>query len=70
MGQVSFFCFWWVASDKKLPIAFVFRVNDQRVGLSMAIAQEILRRQRGHVIFRKESENRGVFTILMEEAAH
>jgi hypothetical protein len=46
------------------------RVNDQRVDLSMAIAQEILRRQRGHDIFRKESENRGVFTILMEEAAH
>jgi nitrogen-specific signal transduction histidine kinase len=46
------------------------RVNDQRVGLSMAIAQEILRRQRGHIIFRKESENRGVFTILMEEASH
>ena len=46
------------------------RVNDQRVGLSMAIAQEILRRQRGHIIFRKENENRGVFTILMEEASH
>jgi PAS domain-containing protein len=46
------------------------RVNDQRVGLSMAIAQEIFRRQRGHIIFRKESETRGVFTILMEEASH
>ena len=46
------------------------RVNDQRVGLSMAIAQEILRRQHGEINFRKESENRGVFTILMEEASH
>ncbi len=46
------------------------RVNGQRVGLSMAIAQEILRRQHGEINFRKESGNRGVFTILMEEAAH
>jgi len=42
------------------------RVNEQVVGLSMSIAQEILRRQRANIIFRKESQNRGVFTVLME----
>jgi len=45
-------------------------VSDQRVGLSMAIAQEILRRQHGKINFRKESRNRGVFTILMEVTSH
>lgn len=46
------------------------RVNDHGVGLSMAVAQEILRRQGGNIIFRKESQHRGVFTVLMEVRSH
>ena len=46
------------------------RVNDQSIGLSMALAQEILRRQHGKINFRKESRYRGVFTILMEISTH
>jgi len=46
------------------------RVNNQRVGLSMAVAQEVLRRQHGSIIFRKESQHRGVFSILMEACSH
>jgi nitrogen-specific signal transduction histidine kinase len=46
------------------------RVNNQRVGLSMAVAQEVLRRQHGSIIFRKESQHRGVFSILMEVCSH
>jgi len=58
-----------VCEEKDVFQPFV-RVNDQRVGLSMAIAQEILRRQHGEINFRKESQHRGVFTILMEVTAH
>jgi len=64
ISEISFTC-----EGKDMFQPFV-RVNDQRVGLSMAIAQEILRRQRGRIIFRKESENRGVFTVLMEVRSH
>ncbi len=46
------------------------RVNDQCVGLSMAITQEILRRQQGEVIFRRENRQRGVFTVLIKVCAH
>ncbi len=46
------------------------RVNNQRVGLSMAVAQEVLRRQHGNIVFRKESQHRGVFSILMEVCSH
>ena len=42
------------------------RVNNQHVGLSMALAQEILRRQHANITFRKESQHRGIFTVLME----
>ncbi len=46
------------------------RVNNQPVGLSMAVAQEVLRRQHGSIVFRKESQHRGVFSILMEVCSH
>jgi signal transduction histidine kinase len=42
------------------------KVNDCRVGLSMAMARQILRRHFGKIIFRKERRNRGVFSILIK----
>jgi len=68
-----------ITSISESPLAYykeedVFRpfvrVNDHVVGLSMAIAQEVFRRQRGNIIFRKESQNRSVFTVLMEVHSH
>ena len=59
-----------LACEEKDVFQPFVRVNDQRVGLSMAIAQEILRRQHGKITFRKASHHRGVFTILMEVTSH
>jgi nitrogen-specific signal transduction histidine kinase len=59
-----------LACEEKDVFQPFVRVNDQRVGLSMAIAQEILRRQHGEITFRKASRHRGVFTILMEVTSH
>jgi hypothetical protein len=42
------------------------KVNDCRVGLSMAVAREILRRHFGKVVFHTEQRNRGVFSILIK----
>ena len=42
------------------------KVNDCRVGLTMAIAREILRHHFGKIIFHKEQRNRGVFSILIK----
>jgi signal transduction histidine kinase len=42
------------------------KVNDCRVGLTLAIAREILRRHFGKIIFHKEQRNRGVFSILIK----
>jgi signal transduction histidine kinase len=40
-------------------------VNGHRAGLSMAVAQQILKRHFGKIIFRKEQSNRGVFSLLI-----
>jgi K+-sensing histidine kinase KdpD len=40
-------------------------VNGYRLGLSMAVAQQILRRHYGEIVFRKEDSNRGVFSLLI-----
>jgi PAS fold len=40
-------------------------VNGYRLGLSMAVAQQILRRHYGEIVFRKEDSNRGVFCLLI-----
>jgi len=40
-------------------------VNGHRLGLSMAVAQQILRRHYGEIVFRKENSNRGVFSLLI-----
>lgn len=40
-------------------------VNGYRLGLSMAVAQQILRRHYGEIVFRKEQSNRGVFSLLI-----
>jgi nitrogen-specific signal transduction histidine kinase len=40
-------------------------VNGYRLGLSMAVAQQILRRHHGEIVFRKEDSNRGVFCLLI-----
>jgi hypothetical protein len=59
------------SSSTSLPVEErdVFRpfckVNGHRVGLSMAVAQQILRRHFGKVVFRKEQSNRGVFSLLI-----
>ena len=41
------------------------KVNGYRLGLSMAVAQQILRRHFGEIVFRKEHSNRGVFSLLI-----
>jgi K+-sensing histidine kinase KdpD len=40
-------------------------INGYRLGLSMAVAQQILRRHYGEIVFRKENSNRGVFSLLI-----
>jgi PAS domain-containing protein len=40
-------------------------VNGYRLGLSMAVAQQIMRRHYGEIVFRKEASNRGVFSLLI-----
>jgi signal transduction histidine kinase len=40
-------------------------VNGHRAGLSMAVAQQILKRHFGKIGFRKEQSNRGVFSLLI-----
>jgi nitrogen-specific signal transduction histidine kinase len=42
------------------------KVNDCRVGLTMSMARQILRRHFGNISFRKEQRNRGVFSILIK----
>jgi hypothetical protein len=42
------------------------KVNDCSVGLSMAVARQVLRRHFGKIAFRKEHRNRGVFSILIK----
>jgi len=59
-----------LACEEKDVFQPFLRVNNQRVGLSMAVAQEVLRRQHGSIIYRKESQHRGVFSILMEVCSH
>ena len=60
------------ASPSKLGIkeVDVFRpflnINGRRVGLSMAVAREILRRHSGKIVFRREERNRGVFSIRLK----
>ena len=46
------------------------QVNNRRFGLSMAVTREVLRRQHGNIIFQKESQHRGLFSILMEARSH
>jgi hypothetical protein len=41
------------------------KVNGYRLGLSMAVAQQILRRHFGEIVFRKEQSNRGVFSLMI-----
>ena len=40
-------------------------INGHRLGLSMAVAQQILKRHYGEIVFRKEDANRGVFSLLI-----
>jgi hypothetical protein len=40
-------------------------VNGYRLGLSMAVAKQILRRHSGEIVFRKEHSKRGVFSLLI-----
>jgi PAS domain-containing protein len=60
------------AAPSSLPVkeSEVFRpylkLNQQSVGLSLTLARQILRRHCGTVEFRKEQENCGVFSVLIE----
>jgi hypothetical protein len=40
-------------------------INGRRIGLSMAIAREILRRHSGKIVFCREQRNRAVFSIRL-----
>jgi hypothetical protein len=42
------------------------KLNECRVGLSMTVAREILRRRFGKIAFHQEHRNRGVFSILIK----
>jgi nitrogen-specific signal transduction histidine kinase len=42
------------------------KVNEYRVGLTMVLARQILRRHFGRIIFQKEQPNRGVFSISIK----
>jgi signal transduction histidine kinase len=60
------------ASPSKLGMeeVDVFRpflnINGCRIGLSMAVAREILRRHSGKIVFRREQRNRAVFSIRLQ----
>lgn len=52
--------------DEKNVFQPFLRVNGSQIGLGMAIAQQILRRQQGNIFFRKEAPQRGLITILLK----
>jgi signal transduction histidine kinase len=41
-------------------------INGRRIGLSMAVAREILRRHSGKIVFCREQRNRAVFSIRLQ----
>jgi signal transduction histidine kinase len=41
-------------------------INGRRIGLSMAVAREILRRHSGKIVFCREQKNRAVFSIRLQ----
>jgi signal transduction histidine kinase len=41
-------------------------INGRRIGLSMAVAREILRRHSGKIVFSREQRNRAVFSIRLK----
>jgi len=46
------------------------RVNNYQVGLSIELAQQIIRRHDGKIFFQKQSPRRGQFTILLKVDSH
>ena len=42
------------------------KINQHRIGLTMVIARQLLRRHFGKIIFHKEQRNRGVFSISIK----
>ena len=46
------------------------RVNGYQVGLSIELAQQILRRHNGKIFFQKQNPRRGQFTILLKVSSH
>ena len=42
------------------------RVNQQQVGLSLAVARQILKHHRATISFRKQPDNCGVFSVLID----
>ena len=52
--------------DEKEVFRPYLKVNEYRVGLTMVLARQILRRHYGRIIFQKEQRNRAVFSILIK----
>jgi hypothetical protein len=61
------------ASELGMEEVDVFRpflnINGRRIGLSMAVAREILRRHSGKIVFCREQRNRAVFSIRLQMPA-
>ncbi|MFQ5850743.1 MAG: PAS domain-containing protein [Candidatus Binatia bacterium] len=51
--------------EKDLVRPFL-RVNHRQVGLSIALARQIIHRHQGKIFFQKQSPHKGVFTILLK----
>lgn len=52
--------------DEKTAFQPFLRVNGMQIGLGMAIAQQILRRQQGNIVFRKNSPQQAQISILLK----
>ena len=55
-----------ITVDEKDVFRPFLKLNGCRVGLSMAMARQVLRRHFGKIIFRKERCDQGVFSILIK----
>lgn len=55
-----------LAVEEKDVFRPFLRVNNYQIGLSLALARQILHRHQGEIFFRKKSSQRGLFTILLK----
>jgi signal transduction histidine kinase len=52
--------------DENTAFQPFLRVNGIQIGLGMAIAQQILRRQQGNIVFRKKTSQQALISILLK----